>query len=230
MPSKEDVRSTNIEFTCGPQHFLSTTSRAHGGHLLLGGPHPEGGIPRFEGRSPSHGGSQTLGTGSMLGSSSKDQFLRSLSTGSLRISSAPGKSMCASMTMRTQQDREMRNTLKATNVHMGSHAAPMRSDYGANFPSYSKEQQKESQGMPDPALKEDLKKVHYSFGEDSQKTVTHPWYDTDYRRLERSHYNPQRQKSETWYAPRTGSFADLKASRSELRSTGGTVASFVSTR
>mmetsp|Transcript_119775 Transcript_119775/g.310642 ORF Transcript_119775/g.310642 Transcript_119775/m.310642 type:complete len:195 (-) Transcript_119775:92-676(-) len=187
MTSASDVRASSIQFATGPPRPMSTTTGNYGGLFMIGGPQAEQSQPLVETRAPSRGSLQlSRSLGSLSGA------------GSMRVSATQlrsGTGFGASLSMRQTENKEMRKTLRATSVFAGTSTSEFRSDYEKNYPVYSRAQQKESMGTPDPALKADLMAVHYQLGGDSQATVPYSWYETDTLRCEKSHWDPKMHRS-----------------------------------
>eukprot|EP00931_Biecheleriopsis_adriatica_P119465 TRINITY_DN94685_c0_g1_i1.p1 TRINITY_DN94685_c0_g1~~TRINITY_DN94685_c0_g1_i1.p1 ORF type:complete len:167 (-),score=21.39 TRINITY_DN94685_c0_g1_i1:36-536(-) len=96
------------------------------------------------------------------------------------------------------ETRAMKKVLRSHSVTLGSFGRQFGATSGS-FRQYTPSEYRASQGQMNSAVKDDLQAVHYKLGEDGPSKMP-DWYETDYRKLEKSHWNPAR-TNPVWAPP-----------------------------
>mmetsp|Transcript_1152 Transcript_1152/g.2552 ORF Transcript_1152/g.2552 Transcript_1152/m.2552 type:complete len:247 (+) Transcript_1152:217-957(+) len=186
---------------------MHSTGHVIGSHLLLNGPLREG-VTKVR---------QASDAASSWAPSRNDSLLRSYSTGCIMVGTSTHNSkMCSSFAARMGQDKSLRNVLKSTSVTLGTCKPDPRSDYSKNFPLYSREEQRSSYGSQDPAVTEDLKSVHFTFGDNHCDTRAFRRYDTDASVMARSTWGPKRNGNDRFFEKKTTTYSDLGSLQADM--------------
>mmetsp|Transcript_34636 Transcript_34636/g.106341 ORF Transcript_34636/g.106341 Transcript_34636/m.106341 type:complete len:183 (+) Transcript_34636:100-648(+) len=84
----------------------------------------------------------------------------------------------------------LRKLLRSQSSILGSDRPEWSSSYGSGHRKFSAQEVREARGLMDPKLREDLKAVHYSLGEDRQSRLPFSLWETDSMRQAQSHWCP----------------------------------------